>query len=74
MKAWDSNKKAAVIASGGLSHFVIDEEFDRQALSALQRKDDAELFSISESLLQSGNSEFKNWAAAGGAVADRPLE
>jgi 3-O-methylgallate 3,4-dioxygenase len=63
-----------VIASGGLSHFVVDEEFDRAGLAALKRKDENALFSIPESLLQSGNSEFKNWIAVAGAVADKPVQ
>src|SRR5262249_30202992 len=27
--SWDSDKRVAVLASGGMSHFVIDEDFDR---------------------------------------------
>ncbi|HXV82696.1 MAG TPA: protocatechuate 3,4-dioxygenase [Candidatus Binatia bacterium] len=74
VKRWDSDKKVAVIGSGGLSHFVIDEDFDRQGLSALQRRDEVGLFSIPESLLQSGNSEFKNWITVAGTIADQPVE
>ena len=37
--SWDSDKLVAVVASGGMSHFVIDEEFDRTFVAALKRRD-----------------------------------
>src|SRR5262249_24741610 len=39
IKAWDSDKTVAVIASGGLSHFVCDETFDREIIGLLQAYD-----------------------------------
>ena len=39
IESWDSDKKVAVIASGGLSHFVVDEEQDRGVLEALEKRD-----------------------------------
>ena len=34
--SWESDKRVAVFASGGMSHFVIDEEFDRKFVAALK--------------------------------------
>ena len=34
------NERVAVLGTGGLSHFVVDEELDRQVLKAFQEKDD----------------------------------
>ena len=59
----------AVFASGGLSHFVIDENLDRPFLDALRRGNAADITGIPEELLQSGNSEIKNWMALAGAMS-----
>ncbi len=37
--AWDSDKTVAFACSGGLSHFVVDEEFDRLALKGMETAD-----------------------------------
>ena len=59
--SWDAARTVAVFGSGGLSHFVIDEELDRIALDALQTNDREKLISIPEDRYQSGTSEIKNW-------------
>jgi 3-O-methylgallate 3,4-dioxygenase len=68
IESWPGAERVAVIASGGLSHFVIDSEFDRQILEALAKGDGAALSSVPRSKLQSGSSEVLNWIAAGGAL------
>lgn len=60
--------RVAIVASGGLSHFLVDESLDRFALQALSDGNPAALESIPESAFKSGNSEIKNWAAAAGAL------
>ncbi len=68
---WPEDLRVVLIASGGLSHFVIDEAFDHALIDAARANDLAWLRSIDEALLQSGTSEVKNWlpvmAAAGAA-------
>ncbi len=39
IKDWDSDKRVAVVASGGLSHFTVDEEIDWMALNGMKNKD-----------------------------------
>src|SRR5206468_5270982 len=68
VESWPSDKRVAVIASGGLSHFVIDEELDHQIITAMQHNDAAALSSIPKERLNSGNSEIRNWIATAGAV------
>lgn len=68
LKSWDSPARVAVFASGGLSHFVIDEDFDRAFLQALATGDTGSLAGLDERLLQAGTSECKNWIAAAGAL------
>jgi len=73
IKAWDSDARVAVIGSGGMSHFVIDEAFDRQILAAIQARDAERLCGHPESAFQSGTSELKNWIGAAGALFDTGL-
>lgn len=71
--SWSSDARVAIIASGGLSHFVIDEELDHRFLSALERSDADALGALPRELLRSGNSELLNWITAAGALARRPF-
>lgn len=61
--------RVAVIASGGLSHFVVDERLDRGVLDAIASGDDTALRAIPREALRSGNSEILNWITAAGALA-----
>ncbi len=74
IRAWGEDKKVALIASGGLSHFVVDEEFDRTLLDAMQAGDEAGLTAHSNAAFQSGTSEIKNWIITCGALAETKLE
>lgn len=68
LKADSSDLRVAIIASGGLSHFVVDEELDRRVMRALVDKDDAVLRAIPRPALNSGSSEILNWVLTGGAL------
>jgi len=68
IRSWDSNKRIGIAASGGFSHFVIDEELDRRLLENLERGDEAAIIKEPEHSYQSGTSEIKNWIATMGAV------
>lgn len=69
IESWDSGLKVALIASGGLSHFVIDEDLDAAFLDSLRRGDIERLTGFSEAFFQSGSSEIKNWLPLAGAMA-----
>jgi catalytic LigB subunit of aromatic ring-opening dioxygenase len=69
--SWTSDARVAIIASGGLSHFVVDEELDHHFLSALERSDANALGALKREQLRSGNSELLNWIAAAGALEGR---
>jgi Catalytic LigB subunit of aromatic ring-opening dioxygenase len=60
--------RVGVAASGGLSHFLVDEEFDRAILKACADKDAAFLESLPRNKLHAGSSEILNWVALAGAV------
>ena len=68
IESWESDARVAVLASGGLSHFVIDEKLDRGVLKALEDHDADHLSSLPVELLNSGNSEIRNWITVGAMV------
>jgi len=72
--AWPQELKVAMIASGGLTHFVVDEQFDREVLRALENNDARTLASFPENMFQSGTSEIKNWIVVAGAMAEAGLK
>ena len=70
---WTGGQRVAVMASGGLSHIVIDEDLDQQALDALKAKDTRALHALPRDLLVGGTSEILNWVALDGAVGSLPM-
>lgn len=70
---WPGNERVAVFGSGGMSHFTIDETFDRMFMDALARRDAEALCAIDENILQAGTSELKTWIAAAGLLFDTKL-
>lgn len=58
---WPQDLRVGVIASGGLSHFVVDEALDQRVLQAIRRKDTEDLASLDPAQLQAGSSEIRNW-------------
>ncbi len=73
IRSWQSDARVAVIGSGGMSHFVIDEDFDRLIIDAIQMRDEERLCAIGEDYFQSGTSEIKNWVGAAGCLFDTGL-
>jgi hypothetical protein len=66
--AWDSNKKVAFACSGGLSHFVVDEDIDQIAIKGLTEANGEILTSLPRHRLQSATTEINNWVATAGAM------
>jgi 3-O-methylgallate 3,4-dioxygenase len=60
--------RVGVVASGGLSHFTVDEQLDGAVIRALKEKDAVSLQSLPRERLESGNSEMRNWICAAGAL------
>lgn len=71
---WDSDKTVALFGSGGMSHFVIDEDFDRNFVNAMKNRDKDYLSSLSLVDLQSGTSELKSWISLAGALENETAE
>jgi 3-O-methylgallate 3,4-dioxygenase len=66
--------RIGVLASGGLSHFLVDEDFDRAILKACADKDAGFLQRLPRNKLQAGSSEILNWVALAGAVEHLDLD
>jgi aromatic ring-opening dioxygenase catalytic subunit (LigB family) len=65
--------RVAVVATGGLSHFVTNEELDRHVLDALCAGDADALTALPAARLNSGNSEIRNWIALAAACEDKAV-
>jgi hypothetical protein len=68
-----AGRRVAIIASGGLSHFVTDEALDRAVLAAIASGDETYLRSLPMAALQDGSSEILCWVLAAGALQGLPL-
>jgi hypothetical protein len=68
IEAWDSDKRVALIASGGLSHVVIEEDLDQQIIEGLLEKDAKKLTSLPAIRFNNGTSEIRNWIVVAGAM------
>jgi len=74
VESWDSGARVAVVASGGLSHFVIMEELDRKLLDDIVRHDYAAVGALPREILRSGNSEILNWITVAAMFEDCTME
>lgn len=72
--ALPADLRVAVIASGGLTHFCIDEDLDRQVIDAMQRKDEAALAGLPESMFNGNTAEIKSWYPLAAAMHDSALD
>ena len=73
VRQWDRDVRVAIIGSGGMSHFVINEEFDAALIRALEQRDAEWLRRIDPSLMMDGTSELLNWISAAGCLFETDL-
>ena len=73
--SWDSSKRVAIAASGGLSHQIVDEPFDRLVIAALLKKDRDQLCSLPRDRLNvlPGTAEILNWVTVSAAMEDADM-
>jgi len=74
IESWDRDVRVGIIMSGGLSHFVIDEDFDADVIEAMKTHDEAHLAAIPTHFFRSGTSETKNWITGIGALSTTDLK
>lgn len=68
VESFPGEARVGIMASGGLSHFLVDEDLDRGILKALADKDAAYLERLPWNKLHAGSSEILNWVAIAGAL------
>jgi hypothetical protein len=66
--------KVVLVASGGMTHFVVDEELDQRVLAALSKGDEAELMGIPEDRFNGNTAEIKSWMPVAFAAKRAGLE
>ena len=67
VRSWPEEIRVAFVASGGLSHFTVNEELDRTVMNGFLATDGEALGAIPRVQLNSGNSEIRNWITVAGA-------
>jgi hypothetical protein len=68
-----SDLRVAVVASGGLSHFIVDEALDARVIEGFSPDKAHLLRELPRGALMSGSSEILNWVLTAGAVDHLPL-
>jgi 3-O-methylgallate 3,4-dioxygenase len=74
IEAFPQDLRIGVLASGGLSHFVVEEDLDRSVIDALKRKDLDFLAGLDPRRLKAGSSEIRNWIVVAGAATHLDLK
>ena len=72
--AFPGDLRVGLMASGGLSHFLLNEALDAKVVEAFRRKDLDWLAGLPPRLLQSGTSEIRNWICVLAAIPDLELD
>jgi len=74
VESYPGDARVGIASSGGLSHFVVDEELDLGLFDLFRRKDAAAIQALPRKKLNSGSSEIRNWICVAGAVEHLALE
>ncbi len=71
VEKWPVDARVGLIASGGLSHQVVDEQLDQTVIDALVSGDDKKMRNLPRKQLNRGpgTPEILNWVAVAGAMA-----
>jgi OH-DDVA oxygenase/3-O-methylgallate 3,4-dioxygenase len=73
LREWGPDVRVAVFGSGGMTHFVINEDFDQALFRAIQTHDAEFLKAVDPQLMKDGTSELLNWISAAGCLFNTAL-
>jgi hypothetical protein len=73
IESFPQDLRVGLLASGGLSHFVVEEDLDHAVIAALKKKDLDFLAALDPRRLKAGSSEIRNWIVIAGAAAHLDL-
>ncbi len=68
VESYPDDLRVGIIASGGLSHFVVDEELDHGLIEAFRKNDLDYLGALPPERLKAGSSEIRSWICAAAAA------
>lgn len=74
IESWDSDARVAILCSGGLTHFVVDEALDQAFFTAMRERRIEDMARFGEHTFQAGTSELKNWIPVAAAMADLDVD
>ncbi len=74
IEAWPVKARVGILATGGMSHFVVDEELDHMVLDGMRTKSIVQLSQLPREKMNSGNSEMRNWIVVTGATEHLDME
>ncbi len=74
VESWDNNLRVAILGSGGMSHFVVDEDFDRKFMQAFSAPTHDEMLAFPDNMFRSGTAELKCWIPVKSAMDRTPLK
>jgi hypothetical protein len=72
--ALPSGLRVALVASGGLSHFVVDEQLDREIMDSISTRDIERWRQVPETLYEGNSGEIKNWIPVAAAATAAGLQ
>ena len=61
VESWDKDMRVAILGSGGMSHFVVDQEFDHAFMKAFVAPTYDEMLAFPDNMFRSGTAELKCW-------------
>ncbi|MEX2598934.1 MAG: hypothetical protein WD533_04680 [Dehalococcoidia bacterium] len=75
VEAWPAGERVMLVASGGLSHQIIDEELDRRVIEGLEKGDRDNLTTLPRERLNGapGTPEILNWVTVSAAMAPKTM-
>ena len=74
VSSFPENRRVGILASGGLSHFLVNEGLDRKVVTALLARDLETLRTLPTRNLSTGSSEIRNWITVAAAASNLSLD
>lgn len=72
--AYPKDLRVGIIASGGLSHFMVDEALDHEVIEAFRSGDKDRILGLPRERYIDGTSEILNWICVAGAMQTKSIE
>ncbi len=74
VEAYPGDLKVGIMASGGLSHFMVDEDLDARVIKAFRAGDKEQIMNLPRERYIDGTSEILNWICVAGAMQGKNID